>query len=110
MDLSEKINALENDMEEMRKNDKLQKLQADTAEQFDKVIDKINQIEIGNEAFDVNILNEINKYEHKVSYIEGQLKKELADQKNSLNSNAENISRLKTSISDKVCLKMQLKR
>ena len=108
MDLSEKISALENDIENMRKMDELQILKADLKSNIHNVHGNLKLLENAQVALKINTSNEINKYEHKVSLSEALIKKELADLKNSSNTNSESISRLKSSICDKVRLKMLL--
>lgn len=102
MDLSEKISALENDIENMRKMDELQILKADLKSNIHNVHGNLKLLENAQVALEINTSNEINKYEHKVSLSEALIKKELADLKNSSNTNSESISRLKSSICDKI--------
>ena len=110
--LAQKINALENDIEGMGKNEELEIVKTDMQKNIGEVFENLNIIENNLNTIERNVLQEINFSDHKIAAIEVKMKKDIDDMKNSIqqeqkihtDSTSSDLRRLKSSISDKELL------
>ena len=84
LDLSEKLSALDYDLGDLRRGDEVHRLRGEMQRAVGGVVESLGSLEDGLASLEREILTEVNRTEHKVSYLEATLRKDIQEVKNSV--------------------------
>ena len=84
LDLSEKLSALEYDLGDLRKAEDMHKLREEMQRTVGGLVESLGMVEDSLGSLETEILTEVNRTEHKVSYLEATIRKDIQEMKNSI--------------------------
>ena len=78
------MSAFEYDFGDLRKGEELHRLRGEMQRTLGGVVESLSLVEGGLASLEREILTEVNRTEHKVSYLEATLRKDIQEMKNSI--------------------------
>ena len=90
LDLSEKLSALEFDLGDLRKAEDVHKLRGEMQRTVGGLVESLGMVEDSLGSLETEILTEVNRTEHKVSYLEATIRKDIQEMKNSIREGMSN--------------------
>lgn len=78
------MSALDYDLGDLRRGEEVQRLRGEMQRAVGEVVESLGSVEDGVASLEREILTEVNRTEHKVSYLEATLRKDMQEVKNSI--------------------------
>ena len=84
LDLSEKLSALEYDLGDLRKGEEVHRVRGEMQRHVGGLVESLGQVEESMTSLEREVITEVNRTEHKVSYLEATIRKDMQEMKNSI--------------------------